>query len=499
MISNLRNYSKIIIIIIAVAMVVTGGLYGYGRFLNQPSTGSNAPSPYIAKVNGTNITQQDYYSVLRNQSAGITNFTRSQEVPFKLQVLNTMINRELLLQKAQDMGLKPDVSDEDVDNYVNDILENNDMTMGELENYLKEQKSTLKQLKRDLREGLKKNELIKQVREKSYDNVTVSEEEIINSYEKVHPQVIVKYFGDEKEKARSKIEEAMEKLKNGANFGDIAREYSDLAASNKGDLGMIGHDNNYLPDSVTDQAFEMEKNKRSSIIEGEKAFYIIKVLDIKLAEGEDFKEVKKGIKEDILQKKQDRAFTSWLENLRAESDIVIEDPLLAGFKAKENGDFETAIAELKNAMESYPIPMTYIYLAQSYKENNQLDKAIETFKTAIEQYPEDWELHYNYAMIMANQEQPDQEKAISLLDKAAKFAEDDLMAHYQIYMGYTQLGAEDKAKAEMERVTEIQAELQKQQEELQKTKTEAENDENKNAEQADVNSEDTSDRVDKEE
>ncbi|MFW5985859.1 MAG: SurA N-terminal domain-containing protein [Halanaerobiales bacterium] len=465
MISELRNYSKFIIIIIAVAMVVTGALYGYGRFTGSPE--SNPQSAYVARVNGTNITQQEYYNVLRNQSAGRSDITRSQEVPFKLNVLNSMIDRELLLQKAEEMDLKSNVSDENVNEYIDETLENNNMSMDELENFLEGQNSNLNKFKQDIKNGLRAENLIKQVRERSYSDITVTEEEIVNFYEKIHPQVIAINFDDDKQTASSEIEEALNRIESGSSFGDVASEYSDLAAGSKGDLGTLGHDNKYFSGDVTNRIFELEKGKTSDVIEGDKAFYVVKVLDKKTATGEEFEEAKEEVRKDLLEEKQQQAFDNWLQSVKSESNIIIEDPLLAGYKAKEEGNINTAITELEEALESYPATMTYIYLAQAYQENDQQDKAIETFEAALEEFPEDWEVHYNYAMALADQEETDKEKAVDLLDNAAEFAGEELMAHYQIYIGYNQLGAEEKAEAEMEKVVEIQEKLQEQQKETQ--------------------------------
>src|SRR5690554_5692817 len=94
MFDKLRNYSKIIIIIIAIAMVVTGALYGIGAF-NNPNMDMMSPSNNIATVNGANVSQQEYYTILTNQS-GLSNLTRAQEIPFKYDVLSSIINRKLI-------------------------------------------------------------------------------------------------------------------------------------------------------------------------------------------------------------------------------------------------------------------------------------------------------------------------------------------------------------------------------------------------------------------
>jgi len=462
MLSKLRNYSKIIIIIVAIAMVASGALYGalYGFGSGKNSSSNNVQSSNIAEVNGTNITQEEYYSVLRSQAGMNNNLTRSQEIPFKYNVLSSIIDRNLILQEADELGIKSTITEEDLNDYINQILEDNEMTEEELSAYLAENNSSLKEFKGQLRENLRVNNRIQQVEEQTYSNINVSEEEIINSYEKVQVQVIAKSTADDKDAAKNSINEALEKIKNGGEFTEVAKEYSDY---NRVDLGMINKINSPVPDNVTAKAFELEKGQVSDVIEHTNAYYIIKVLDKKLASGEDYEDAKGEIKESILQEKQEEAFSNWLTNSRVESNIIINDPILSGYKAVSNGNYSLAVSELEKALENYPSPMTYVYMAEAYKGNEQEDKAIETFEKAIEEYPTDWELHFNYASLLMGIEETDQEKIIGLLDKASSSADANLMAHYQLYMAYSQLGATEKAQSEMERMTELQAQMQEQQ------------------------------------
>lgn len=469
MFSKLRNYSKIIIIIIAAAMVITGGLMGYGAYLNR-SAPTNAPSPYVAKVNNTNITQQEYYAILRNQAPQSSQLTRSQIIPFKLSVLDSLIEREVILQNAEEMQLKPQVSDKDVEDYINKILEANEMTKEELVNNLENQGIKYADLERDIKKSLEQSDLIKQVREKSYSNVTVTEEEIQRAYEQVHPLIIIKGFKDDQKAAEEKIREALSKIKAGTSFADVAKEYSDIDNS---DLGFIGRDSGYLPEEVIKEAFALKKGEVSEVITGPEAYYLIKVVDKKLATGKDYEEAKAGIKDRLLKQKQSKAFNNWLENAKAEAEIEILDPTLKGYEALRKGNYELAVQELAKALEMNPLPSIYTYLAHAYHGNKQLAKALETYDKAIEEYPDDWELHFSYGNFLAGLEDPDKEKALAQYDKASELAGEDFMAHYQLYLAYNSLEAEEKAQAEMDKLKEIQEKIQKEQEELQKANKEA--------------------------
>ncbi len=368
MFDSLRNNSKIIVYIVVAAFIVTGGLMGFGSYLsnNNSSVAGNSSSPYIAEVNDTGITPQQYMNVLRNQ-APQTQLSRSQVIPFRLNVLNSMIERQLILKQAEKMEIKAQVSDEEVDKVIDDILENNDMTEEELTSRLAEQNSSLKQFKQDLKGNLETSDIIQKTVETSYDKVKVTEEEIKEAYE--------------------------------------------------------------------------ESNN-----------------DKELAE------VREELKEQILTDKQNKAFKNWLDNIKAESDITINDPTLNAYYQLQSKNYDEAITLINEIIASNPGPMMYTYLAQAYQGKENQEKVIETYQKALEAYPDDWELYYNFASYY--QSKDEKEKALAKYDTASVKAGENLMAHYRLYMAYTTMQAEDRAKKEMEILTELQKKLQEQQKQL---------------------------------
>jgi len=369
MFDSLRNNSKIVVYIVVAAFIVTGGLMGFGSYMsnNNSSSASNSSSPYIAKVNDTGITPQQYMNVLRNQ-APQRQLSSSQIIPFRLNVLNSMIERQLILEQADEMDIKAQVTDKDVEEKIEGILKNNDLTREELNNRLKDQNSSLDQFKKDLKKSMETNNKIQQTVATTYNKVEVTEEEIKKEYEK----------------------------------------------SNK------------------------EK---------------------------DLAQVKDELKKQILNDKQNKAFNNWLENVKAESNIAINDPTLNAYYQLNNKNYDQAISLFDNIIESNPSPMMYIYLAQAYEGKKNQEQVIATYQQALEEYPDDWEVYYTFGNYYRNMEE--KEKALAKYDKAAANAGEDLMAHYKLYMVYSALEAEDKAKTEMKKLTELQKKLQEQQQKKQ--------------------------------
>ena len=207
MFDNLRDNSKIIVYIVVAAFVISGGLMGFGSYMSNSNNSANTNrSQYIAEVNDKGITPQQFLSVLRNYASQADNLTQSEVVPFRLNVLNSMIEREILLDEADNMGLVVEVSDEAVENNIDQILEENDLTEEELINNLESQDYSYEEFKSDIRESMVNSEKISQVRESTYSNIEVSEEEIQTAYENRYEENEDK---PELEEVRSDIEDTL--------------------------------------------------------------------------------------------------------------------------------------------------------------------------------------------------------------------------------------------------------------------------------------------------
>jgi len=385
---KLRDNSRIIVYIVVAAFVISGGFMGYGAYMsggnNSAQQGTN-PNEAIAEVNGEEISYQEYLNVMRNNAQRASQLSSTQLLNFRLNVLNSIIERKIILAQADEMGISAQVTKEDIDNSIQDILKNNNMTEEELRKNLEEQDYSMSDLRNDLRLNLQTQKTIQKTVEKSYEDVKVSEEELKEEYDKQ------------------------------------AKNNEDIAS---------------------------------------------------------FKNKKDEIKQSLLEKKQNNEFKNWMEDLKESADIKIYDNSLKGVKALNNENFEVAINSFNKALDNSDTPTNYIYLAQAYEKDQKSDKSIETYETAIEKYPENWEIRYNYGQLMINLK--NNEKAKKQLEKASEFATDsDFMAHYQIYQSFNNIGAEDKAQEEMDKIIEIQQNMN-QNSQNPNTETEQENETREN-------------------
>jgi peptidyl-prolyl cis-trans isomerase D len=136
----------------------------------------------------------------------------------------------------------------------------------------------------------------------------------------------------EVEKIRAKAEDILKQLKNGANFAELAKKYSEDpgSAQKGGDLGWVVRGQTVK--NFENTAFSLKPKELSGVITTEYGFHILQVLDKQEAHTQSFEEVKDQIAADL--KKQavfDRMQTA-IEQARA---ALVKNPADAQGIAKQ--------------------------------------------------------------------------------------------------------------------------------------------------------------------
>ncbi|MFO8057290.1 MAG: SurA N-terminal domain-containing protein [bacterium] len=153
--------------------------------------------------------------------------------------------------------------------------------------------------------------------------ITVSEDELHEFYEQVKDRyktrpeqanashILVKVSPDapesEQETARSLIQSVYEKIRAGADFSEMARQYSeDASAREGGELGWFARQEDakeyQLPAMVEEfekAAFSLEKGEVSKPVQTDFGFHLIKVTDRKPAEYRPFSEIRSDLVFDL--------------------------------------------------------------------------------------------------------------------------------------------------------------------------------------------------------
>jgi len=194
------------------------------------------------------LTQQRLIQLRIDPNVDTTRYERIKEEAF-----DYLINNKILLAKAIEDTIQ--VSEEEINRVIDERWQQLIEQLGSESEVEKQTGYTLRQLRKFIREDVKNRLMIERVKANFESKVTISRrevEEFYNSKKDSLPEVPESYNismilmeiepGPETmEKARKKIDTIREMLLNGADFAELARNYSDDpgSAKNGGDLGFV--------------------------------------------------------------------------------------------------------------------------------------------------------------------------------------------------------------------------------------------------------------------
>jgi parvulin-like peptidyl-prolyl isomerase len=224
-------------------------------------SGTETPDNTVAAtVNGKKIMLQEVERMIQTQTGGKqADLSPLELAQARLQVLSSLIQREVMFQKAEQEKMLP--SEDDITGAINQQKQERQMTDEEFARWLKEQNLTPEAL----REEAKKDLAIQRLQDKYTGKITVSDREV-EEYYNANKQQFVNARGvalamiavdpadnsqqgitndDAKNDtdAKVKIDGIYQQLKAGADFATVARAKSeDQSLARGGDIGFAGED-----------------------------------------------------------------------------------------------------------------------------------------------------------------------------------------------------------------------------------------------------------------
>ncbi len=280
------------------AAVIVTCLFGLVACKSKSSTTGTAGSPktqsqVLAEANGVSITADDFKKELETLPPYLKPMAQTPEG--KKELLDTMVVRELILQKAAKDGI--DKSQEVADK------------LAELK-------------KRVVIEAY----LRKQVEEK----VNIPDAELKKFYDenkekfRTGDQVRASHILVKTEKEAQDI---LAQLKAGAKFEDLAAKYSiDSSAAKGGDLGWFGK-GVMLPE-FEKAVFSLKEGQTSGIVKTKFGYHIIKLTGTRKAGIMPFDEVKDQIRAALLPAKQQELFQKIKDDVKKGAKITINEDAL---------------------------------------------------------------------------------------------------------------------------------------------------------------------------
>jgi len=286
-----------------------------------------------ASVNGKLISKSQYerdLSVFQKRAAQEgRQLSDADLTTVKNRILENLIDTEVLYQQSQKEGVKVD------DQAINEQIETIKKRFFDEAAYkkaLEEMDVSEKEIRAQIRRGLAINQLLDtNVSQK----ITVTEEESKKYYnnklnlfkqpEQVKAShILIKVAPDaeesKKNQARKKIETVQKKVRQGEDFGLLAKANSEgPTAQRDGDLGYFNRGRMAKP--FEDAAFALNVGEVSGIVETQFGYHLIKVTDKKTARTIPYKEVQLRLEQYLKKEKEKTEIQDYIENLKKSAKI----------------------------------------------------------------------------------------------------------------------------------------------------------------------------------
>jgi peptidyl-prolyl cis-trans isomerase SurA len=304
---------------------------------------SSPPAGVAAKVNGRAITYGELEKTFQTQPQPSEGSNEDQVMSSKLELLNSLITSEIMLQRAEKAGLT--AVDADVDTEFNKMKA--PYTKEEFERKLADRHMTTDDLKAQLRRDLTVNKL---VNKEITSHITITDADVANFYNsnkamfnlaepQIHiAQILVTTTPDpnvrnlknnkaqNEREARAKIEDIEARLSRGEDFGMLAQNYSEdpNTAPNGGDMGLI-------PESNLDRAsaelkrlvLSLQPGVPSKPMQTQYGYQILKVISREPAGQRELNDprVQQNIREMLLNRKTQLLQSAYIEVARDQAKI----------------------------------------------------------------------------------------------------------------------------------------------------------------------------------
>jgi peptidyl-prolyl cis-trans isomerase SurA len=282
----------------------------------------------VAVVNDSIITLSEVNAATAVAIRGLKGDVKAGEniVETKSKVLDVLIEKKLMKQAADKTGIE--VSEKEIDNAIEDIKKQNNMTEEELLSALEQNGLTNREYREQLREDIRQ---VKFVSREFRSRIAIEHEEVVDYYKRnmdsfrgpdfFKLRLIFLTRADE-QKMRTRLQAVMEELENGIDFKEVARQYSDgPAASEGGELGYVKAGE--LESAIQGAARQLTEGEVSGPVFTENGINIIQLIDRREGEQRALEEVREEITNLLFQQKMAERYNLWLEDMKSIAHIEV--------------------------------------------------------------------------------------------------------------------------------------------------------------------------------
>ncbi len=307
---------------------IAAGLFLAPAFLPDQRVSAEIVDRIVAVVNDSVITLSELNAAIAvaMERSGNPEKWKKDMVRTRSMVLDSLIEQKLVKQAADKAGI--DVSQQEIDNAVEDIKERNNLTQEELVSALAESGITYSEYREQLREQIRQ---VKFINQEFRSKITISREDVENYYNRHIEEFtgpasyrlrVIFFTGTDKDLLALKIKTVFEALDKGEDFETLARQYSEgPTASSGGDLGYLRADE--MDPSLREVASAMSPGSVSRPVRTPSGVYIIQLVDRIEGRPVPFEEVEDRIYDRLFKEALDRRYNHWLEEMKKVAHIDV--------------------------------------------------------------------------------------------------------------------------------------------------------------------------------
>ena len=288
----------------------------------------------VVRVNDQIISQSD---VVRSQQQLEQELKQSNAGPEETaerqkNMLRDMIDQQLLLSKGKELGINADA---EVIRRLDEIRKQNHFdTMEDLEKAARSQNVSFEDFRANIRNGVITQQVVRDEVGRRLQMTQAQEQAFYDAHKKEFEQpeqirlaeILIPTpadaSADQVAQAQAKAEDIVAKLKAGAKFSDLAKQYSGGAtAAQGGELGL--YKKGGLAKVLEDQTYPLAVGESTAPIRTRQGFVVLKVLEHQQAGVPPMKDVEQEIQQAIYQEQMQPALRAYLTKLREDAYVDI--------------------------------------------------------------------------------------------------------------------------------------------------------------------------------
>ena len=270
-------------LIIIINIIIVSKSFSGNNFDETISTSilERLPTSIFATVNEEPIS---IYDLIQRSNL----FSVSARMPidknFEIKILPDLISSYIdeILQTQEINKSNIIVPDDQVKQMISNIEKENSFEKGQLEKFLKENKTDIKILEKQLRANIGWRQLIAQkfrsqiiIQDTEVDTLHNNIKSGIGKDEFFIEQVFISFENRKENEVLEKINNIYDQITKGGDFSSIAKQFSDTFEGKIGKIGWVSED--ALDQKIIDSIKNLKINKLSKPLKGNDGYFIIKV------------------------------------------------------------------------------------------------------------------------------------------------------------------------------------------------------------------------------